>query len=101
VTGTPAILIPYPFAAEAHQQKNAELFAAAGAAAIVDDGKLDGDIIWWTLLDALAPDAQRTMRAAMRSLAPADAGAAIVSRIQTLIQARVIEHTPSNETPRG
>ena len=100
VTGTPAILIPYPFAAEGHQQKNADLFAAAGAATIVDDSKLDGDKLWWALLEVLAPETQRSMRAAMRSLAPADAGAAIVSRIQTLIPARVMENAPSNETSR-
>jgi UDP-N-acetylglucosamine--N-acetylmuramyl-(pentapeptide) pyrophosphoryl-undecaprenol N-acetylglucosamine transferase len=101
VTGTPAILIPYPFAAEGHQQKNADLFAAAGAATILEDRTLDGDKLWWALLEALAPETQRAMRAAMRSLAPVDAGAAIVRRIQTLIPARVIENAPSNGTSRG
>ena len=101
VTGTPALLIPYPFAADAHQQKNAELFAAVGAATIIGDDELDGDRLWWALLDVLAPDVQRTMRAAMRSLAPVDAGAAIVIRIQSLIPARVIEGASTNEASRG
>ncbi|MFE4107460.1 undecaprenyldiphospho-muramoylpentapeptide beta-N-acetylglucosaminyltransferase [Almyronema epifaneia] len=34
VTRTPAILIPYPFAAEDHQTYNAAVFAAAGAALV-------------------------------------------------------------------
>ncbi|NJL85725.1 MAG: undecaprenyldiphospho-muramoylpentapeptide beta-N-acetylglucosaminyltransferase [Leptolyngbyaceae cyanobacterium SM1_1_3] len=34
ITGTPAILIPYPFAAEDHQTYNAAVFAAAGAALV-------------------------------------------------------------------
>lgn len=37
----PALLIPFPFAAENHQSKNAEEYVAAGAAYLLEDDKLD------------------------------------------------------------
>jgi UDP-N-acetylglucosamine--N-acetylmuramyl-(pentapeptide) pyrophosphoryl-undecaprenol N-acetylglucosamine transferase len=82
VTGTPAVLVPYPFAAEQHQAHNAALFAAEGAAVVIEDKGLDGDRLWWTLREALEPARTAAMRAAARSLAPADAAAAIVARIE-------------------
>lgn len=80
-TGSPAILVPYPYAAEQHQARNAALFAEHGAAVVVDDGELDGDRLWWTLREVLDPQRNGAMRAAARSLAPDDAAAAIVARI--------------------
>src|SRR5690606_25001436 len=41
--GLPAILVPYPFAAEGHQDANARALAQAGAASVVQDKDLDGD----------------------------------------------------------
>jgi UDP-N-acetylglucosamine--N-acetylmuramyl-(pentapeptide) pyrophosphoryl-undecaprenol N-acetylglucosamine transferase len=40
--GKPAILVPFPFAADNHQQRNAEALASAGAARVVLDSELDG-----------------------------------------------------------
>jgi UDP-N-acetylglucosamine--N-acetylmuramyl-(pentapeptide) pyrophosphoryl-undecaprenol N-acetylglucosamine transferase len=37
LAGRPALLVPYPFAADDHQTKNAEAMAQAGAAVIVPD----------------------------------------------------------------
>jgi len=39
-SGLPAVLIPYPYAAENHQFKNAESFAKDGSAVIVEDREL-------------------------------------------------------------
>ncbi|HUT56343.1 MAG TPA: UDP-N-acetylglucosamine--N-acetylmuramyl-(pentapeptide) pyrophosphoryl-undecaprenol N-acetylglucosamine transferase [Phycisphaerae bacterium] len=36
-TGTPAVIMPYPFHADQHQRLNAQALAGAGAAEIVDD----------------------------------------------------------------
>lgn len=36
--GCPSILVPYPFAADRHQEANAEVFARRGAAAVVAQG---------------------------------------------------------------
>ncbi|MEA2930303.1 MAG: UDP-N-acetylglucosamine--N-acetylmuramyl-(pentapeptide) pyrophosphoryl-undecaprenol, partial [Hyphomicrobiales bacterium] len=79
VTGTPSILIPYPFAAENHQAHNAALFEEAGAAVVLEDAEVDGDRLWWTLREVLETDRVVVMRRAARSLAPRNAGAAIVA----------------------
>jgi UDP-N-acetylglucosamine--N-acetylmuramyl-(pentapeptide) pyrophosphoryl-undecaprenol N-acetylglucosamine transferase len=100
VTGTPAILIPYPFAAEQHQAHNAAVFADAGAALTIADGELNGDRLWWTLREALVPERLAAMRAAAAALAPPDAGAAIVRRINSLVPARGDACTQPNTTVR-
>jgi UDP-N-acetylglucosamine--N-acetylmuramyl-(pentapeptide) pyrophosphoryl-undecaprenol N-acetylglucosamine transferase len=90
VTGTPAILIPYPHAADQHQAHNAALFAETGAAVVLRDAEVDGDKLWWTLRELLdEPDRYAAMRRAARSLAPRNAGAAIVARIEQSLRARV------------
>ena len=43
--GLPALLVPYPHATGDHQRANAEHFAAAGGAVIVEDAALDGDLL--------------------------------------------------------
>ena len=97
VTGTPAVLVPYPFSAEGHQAANAALFAAHGAADVIPDGELDGDRLWWALLACLAPGRLATMTAAAAALAPPAAGAAIVRRIEALVPARVVDSAEPNE----
>jgi UDP-N-acetylglucosamine--N-acetylmuramyl-(pentapeptide) pyrophosphoryl-undecaprenol N-acetylglucosamine transferase len=95
-TGTPAILVPYPFAADDHQASNAAVFAERGAAVVLADADLDGDRLWWTLDAMLQPERLARMRAAAASLASADAGRAIVRRIEVLMPARVVEATGAN-----
>ncbi|HTW84422.1 MAG TPA: UDP-N-acetylglucosamine--N-acetylmuramyl-(pentapeptide) pyrophosphoryl-undecaprenol N-acetylglucosamine transferase [Candidatus Sulfotelmatobacter sp.] len=97
VTGTPAILIPYPHAADGHQAHNAALFAEQGAAIVIPDAELDGDRLWWALRDILETDRLRTMRTAARSLAPRNAADAIVARIERAIPARVAGTAAANE----
>ncbi|MFQ5454643.1 MAG: undecaprenyldiphospho-muramoylpentapeptide beta-N-acetylglucosaminyltransferase [Nitrospirota bacterium] len=43
--GIPAILIPYPYATHDHQRKNAESLADAGAAIVIDDRELSGEVL--------------------------------------------------------
>lgn len=43
--GKPSILIPYPFASDDHQRLNAKAMIDAGAAIMIEDGKLDGSIL--------------------------------------------------------
>jgi UDP-N-acetylglucosamine--N-acetylmuramyl-(pentapeptide) pyrophosphoryl-undecaprenol N-acetylglucosamine transferase len=40
--GTPALLLPYPNAADDHQRKNADVYVAAGAAQMIDERELSG-----------------------------------------------------------
>lgn len=49
--GVASVLVPYPHAAEGHQSRNAEAFAAAGAARVVEDAACDAG----GLYAALAP----------------------------------------------
>ena len=44
-TGTPAVLIPYPYAAEDHQTYNAAWFKEAGAAVVYQQSELTSDIL--------------------------------------------------------
>lgn len=44
--GKASILIPYPFAAENHQEYNAKAFADKGASQMILDKELDGDRLW-------------------------------------------------------
>jgi UDP-N-acetylglucosamine--N-acetylmuramyl-(pentapeptide) pyrophosphoryl-undecaprenol N-acetylglucosamine transferase len=91
VTGTAAILIPYPHAAEDHQARNAALFVERGAAVMIRDQDLNPDKLWWILRECLEPARLAAMRAAAAALAPPDAATAIVRRIEALVPARVVD----------
>jgi UDP-N-acetylglucosamine--N-acetylmuramyl-(pentapeptide) pyrophosphoryl-undecaprenol N-acetylglucosamine transferase len=99
-TGTPAILVPYPHASDDHQSHNAAVFADAGAAVVIADRELDGDRLWWALDEILRPERAHAMRRAAGTLATAGAGATIVSRIESLIPARVVQNAAANEARR-
>ncbi len=64
--GRPALLVPYPFAADDHQEANAQALVAAGAAVRVRDAELSGERLA-AELTALAADPAR--RAAMAEAA--------------------------------
>lgn len=69
--GRPAILVPFPFAADDHQRRNAEALERAGAARVVLDHELTGKRLFdevMALSAALPP-----MAAAARSLAKPEA----------------------------
>ncbi len=51
ITGKPAIFIPFPFATENHQEYNARVLADVGAAKIILDKELNGEILAKTLDD--------------------------------------------------
>ena len=53
VTRTPAILIPYPFAAEDHQYYNAKVFADAGAAYLYRQEELSPELLEKKVLELL------------------------------------------------
>ncbi|HWC68660.1 MAG TPA: glycosyltransferase [Acidimicrobiales bacterium] len=45
VIGVPAILVPWPGAADDHQTRNAEWLAAAGAAVVLPEARFDGAVL--------------------------------------------------------
>lgn len=78
--GKPAILIPYPFAADDHQRANAEVLVRRGAAEMLLNADCTGERLAGRIL-ALANDpAQRTrMAAAAEQLARPDAALQVVA----------------------
>ncbi|HEU5055914.1 MAG TPA: UDP-N-acetylglucosamine--N-acetylmuramyl-(pentapeptide) pyrophosphoryl-undecaprenol N-acetylglucosamine transferase, partial [Kofleriaceae bacterium] len=79
VVGRPAILVPYPFAADNHQEVNAREMAEAGAAVMFRQSDLTAEILAAKVAALAAdPDALARMSAAMRSLGKPRAAEAIL-----------------------
>ena len=75
ITETPSILIPYPYAAEKHQDYNANVFAAKGAAVVFLQDKLTVKLLENTVFDLLkSPKKLQKMAEGARSLAVRDSG---------------------------
>jgi UDP-N-acetylglucosamine--N-acetylmuramyl-(pentapeptide) pyrophosphoryl-undecaprenol N-acetylglucosamine transferase len=78
----PAILIPYPSAADHHQYYNALAFVRGGAARALPPGRLSPELLTQEILTLLRDPARRTaMREALRSWHVPGAAAAIAERM--------------------
>ena len=90
--GLPAVLLPYPHAADDHQRKNAEVFVAAGGAALLDErevpDRLDDPLA--ALLAALAtrPERRAAMAAAMRGMSRPQAAADVAALVWSLLSSQ-------------
>lgn len=80
IVGRPAVLIPYPHAANNHQELNAQEMVAAGAALMLrQKDNEDGKALAAMLSELYCDEGKRTsMAAAMRSLGRADAATKVV-----------------------
>jgi UDP-N-acetylglucosamine--N-acetylmuramyl-(pentapeptide) pyrophosphoryl-undecaprenol N-acetylglucosamine transferase len=88
--GLPAILVPYPHAAENHQETNADIYVEAGAAEKFLESNTSPDALARRIVDLLSDESARDhMVAAARAIAPADAAAQV---------ADVIEQTAKNSS---
>lgn len=68
--GMPSVLVPFPFAADDHQKKNAEMLAHAGAAHMVMDADLNGERLFREVeLLRNAPEQRARMRERIRDFA--------------------------------
>jgi UDP-N-acetylglucosamine--N-acetylmuramyl-(pentapeptide) pyrophosphoryl-undecaprenol N-acetylglucosamine transferase len=68
--GMPSVLVPFPYAADDHQLRNAEAMQRAGAAILMEERALNGRLLWETLLRLAAdPGGLERMSRAARSLA--------------------------------
>jgi UDP-N-acetylglucosamine--N-acetylmuramyl-(pentapeptide) pyrophosphoryl-undecaprenol N-acetylglucosamine transferase len=87
--GVPAILIPFPFAADDHQTVNAQALVAAGAARMFRQDELSAELLAQAL-ERLLSDAELRgrMAAAMRTLGRPDAARAIVDELEQLAVAQ-------------
>jgi UDP-N-acetylglucosamine--N-acetylmuramyl-(pentapeptide) pyrophosphoryl-undecaprenol N-acetylglucosamine transferase len=83
--GRPSILIPLPTATDDHQRRNAEALQAAGAAEVIEQKALTGDLLV-NRIRALAGDKPRrlAMAAAARRLARPEAADRIVDVVLQL-----------------
>ena len=88
-SGTPAILVPLPHAADDHQRKNADVVARAGAAVTVEERGLNGDTLAAAITGLVVDERRRRdMAAAASKLARPDAAARIADRVEELSRAR-------------
>jgi len=79
VAGIPSLLIPYPYAAENHQEYNAQALVQAGAAQIIRDSELEGERLWKEVEGLISqPALLAQMGAASQALAQPQALAKIV-----------------------
>lgn len=86
--GLPAILVPYPYAADDHQRRNAEVLAAAGAAETILDADLTAERLAERLRALLDDPARRaTMGARARELGRADAAQRVADECLALARA--------------
>lgn len=78
ITGKPAIFVPYPFAADNHQELNAKEIVDGGGAKMFRQADLTGDILRGAILEIVDDNAvQQRMAASMASFAKPEAGRAV------------------------
>ncbi|MCE0497774.1 MAG: undecaprenyldiphospho-muramoylpentapeptide beta-N-acetylglucosaminyltransferase [Methylacidiphilales bacterium] len=81
--GLPAILIPYPAAADDHQSFNARIFKEAGAARILVESKTTAETLHQTVEELLTrPELRREMADAARKLSGVDAAKRVAEEIE-------------------
>ncbi|MGI8437449.1 MAG: undecaprenyldiphospho-muramoylpentapeptide beta-N-acetylglucosaminyltransferase [Chthoniobacterales bacterium] len=82
----PSILIPYPYAAEDHQTRNAEVFTRAEAALLVREADLLGDALAQRLRDLIGrPQQLQRMSENCARLAPKDAAGLVVETMERYV----------------
>ena len=95
--GTPAILVPYPYAAHNHQEVNAHNLVERGAAALLLDRELTGERLAREIAHLVA-DRQtlRRMSANARTFARLDAAERIVKSLERWAEGRnTVQETPA------
>ncbi|HEY9662364.1 MAG TPA: undecaprenyldiphospho-muramoylpentapeptide beta-N-acetylglucosaminyltransferase [Allocoleopsis sp.] len=86
VTRTPAILIPYPYAAEDHQTYNAKVFSQAGAALLFQQADLTAELLQSKVLHLLhSPAELEQMSQAMDKLAVVDSAEQLAYLLRQVI----------------
>lgn len=87
--GIPAILVPYPFAADDHQRYNAEEMVAAGAAEMILNQDLKGTTVANRLRHHLEhPEALEKMRMTAKGLAKPGAAEKVMSECLSLVSSK-------------
>lgn len=86
--GVPAVLLPYPHAADDHQRKNADALAAAGAARVIDAREVAGRLDYRLAdeLNSILADPRQidAMAAAMQACGRPDAAWTVATMLRDL-----------------
>jgi UDP-N-acetylglucosamine--N-acetylmuramyl-(pentapeptide) pyrophosphoryl-undecaprenol N-acetylglucosamine transferase len=86
VSGKPAILIPFPHAAQGHQERNARVLERAGAAQVIVDARLSGEVLAGAIAAVLAnPNRLSEMGRCSKALGQADAAEQVVKACRALV----------------
>jgi UDP-N-acetylglucosamine--N-acetylmuramyl-(pentapeptide) pyrophosphoryl-undecaprenol N-acetylglucosamine transferase len=82
IKAVPAILVPFPHAADDHQTVNARFFADKGAALVMADRDLSGHALYKTVTALQSDPGRRSLMAdAMKQMAKPDAAARIAAHM--------------------
>ena len=86
IANHPSILVPYPFAADDHQTRNAKVFDSAGAAKLVQESDLDAEKLA-ALATSILQDlpTYKRMAKAARALAVPDAADRVCAAIEATL----------------
>ena len=89
-TGTPAILIPYPYAAEDHQTYNAGEYKDAGAGVVYQQADLKVETLREQVSEWLrSPEILAQMSAKAKALAVTDSAERLASLVRSLVEKKV------------
>jgi UDP-N-acetylglucosamine--N-acetylmuramyl-(pentapeptide) pyrophosphoryl-undecaprenol N-acetylglucosamine transferase len=87
--GKAALMVPFPFAADDHQRKNAEALERAGASRMVLQQEATGERLAREIGELIEnPERVTRMEEAARSLSRGDAAAAAVDLMEKLVAGR-------------
>ena len=79
----PSLLVPYPYAADDHQTRNAEVFVRHGAALLMKEAELTGEVLGKKIRELLGNEATlREMSGNAAALAPKNAATLIVETME-------------------
>ncbi len=83
----PAMLVPYPYAADDHQTRNAEIFVKAKAAFMIREIDLSGETLGKQIRDLQGdPEALRQMSKNIEAMAPHNAARLVVETMEKYCQ---------------
>ncbi len=86
VTGTPAVLIPYPYAAEDHQTYNAKEYKDAGAGVVYQQSELTPETLSTQVAQWLrSPEQLQNMTEKAKALAITDSTERLASLVRSLV----------------
>jgi UDP-N-acetylglucosamine--N-acetylmuramyl-(pentapeptide) pyrophosphoryl-undecaprenol N-acetylglucosamine transferase len=82
--GKPSVLVPYPYATDDHQTRNAATLVSSGAAVMIRDEQLDDDTFATTVTGLLSnPDRRASMAGASAALGHRDAASAVAGVVRS------------------